>query len=80
MAACSAVRLAELVGRGERSAIGTHGFAQGGLLVEGGKAAGESVSPLVSRLELPADWALVLLIDRGQRGLSGAAGSKPSPS
>jgi beta-ribofuranosylaminobenzene 5'-phosphate synthase len=67
-----AVRWAHQVGRGERSAIGTHGFARGGLLVEGGKRAAGSVSPLVSRLELPADWRFVLLVDPSQRGLSGA--------
>ncbi len=59
------------VGRGERSAIGTHGFARGGLLVEGGKRAADAVSPLVSRIELPEAWRFVLLIDRGLRGLSG---------
>ncbi len=66
-------RWARLMGRGERSAVGTHGFALGGLLVEGGKLAGEAVSPLVSRIELPATWRFVLAIDRGQRGLSGDA-------
>jgi beta-RFAP synthase len=67
-----AVRWAHRVGRGERSAIGTHGFARGGLLVEGGKRVAGTVSPLVSRLELPDAWRFVLLIDRQQRGLSGA--------
>jgi beta-RFAP synthase len=67
-----AVRWARWAGRGERSAIGTHGFARGGLLVEGGKRAPGSVSPLVSRLELPEAWRFVLLIDREKRGLSGA--------
>jgi beta-RFAP synthase len=66
-----AVRWARWIGRGERSAIGTHGFARGGLLVEGGKRAAGTVSPLVSRLELPDAWRFVLLIDREKRGLSG---------
>ncbi|HEY1783919.1 MAG TPA: hypothetical protein VGG30_00170, partial [Pirellulales bacterium] len=68
-----AARWARLMGRGERSAVGTHGFTRGGLLVEGGKLAGEAVSPLVSRIELPAAWRFVLLIDCEERGLSGAA-------
>jgi beta-ribofuranosylaminobenzene 5'-phosphate synthase len=68
-----AIQLAKLVGRGERSAIGTHGFAQGGLLVEGGKFSADPVSPLVSRIELPAEWRFVLVIDRHERGLSGTA-------
>ena len=67
-----AVRWARWVGRGERSAIGTHGFARGGLLVEGGKQAAATVSPLISRLELPDAWRFVLLVDREKRGLSGA--------
>jgi beta-RFAP synthase len=71
-----AVRWARLMGRGERSAVGTHGFALGGLLVEGGKLQGEAVSPLVSRIELPEAWRFVLLIDRQERGLSGAAERK----
>jgi beta-ribofuranosylaminobenzene 5'-phosphate synthase len=66
-----AVRWAKLVGRGERSAIGTHGFARGGLLVEGGKRTAGTVSPLISRLELPAEWRFVLLIDSTRHGLSG---------
>ena len=68
-----AVGWAQQVGRGERSAIGTHGFARGGLLVEGGKRAAGAVSPLIARLELPDAWRFVLLIDRQRQGLSGAS-------
>ncbi len=64
-------QLAELAGRGERSAIGTHGFAHGGLIVEGGKLPGEAVSPLEERIELPAAWRFVLIWPAGERGLSG---------
>ncbi len=66
-------QLAELAGRGERSAIGTHGFAHGGLIVEGGKLPGEAVSPLEERIELPAAWRFVLIWPAGERGLSGEA-------
>jgi beta-RFAP synthase len=61
----SAVALAAMVGRGERSAIGVHGFDRGGLLVEAGKQAGEGVSPLVERVALPAAWRVVLLTPPG---------------
>jgi beta-RFAP synthase len=64
--------LAARVGRGLRSAVGLHGFAHGGLLVEGGKRAGEAVSPLVARVAFPADWRIVLIIPRALRGLHGA--------
>jgi beta-RFAP synthase len=66
-------QLAELAGRGERSAIGTHGFAHGGLIVEAGKLPGEAVSPLEERIELPATWRFVLIWPAEERGLSGEA-------
>jgi beta-RFAP synthase len=56
----TSVELAARVGRGERSAIGVHGFDRGGLLVEGGKYAGEDVSPLIAHEPLPAAWRVVL--------------------
>lgn len=52
--------LAARVGRGERSAIGVHGFDRGGLLVEAGKGAGEAVAPLAAHAALPAAWRVVL--------------------
>ncbi len=72
------IRLARLVERGERSAIGTYGFARGGLLVEAGKSSpAESSpggpSPLVARHPLPTAWRFVLLQSRGEQGLSGDA-------
>jgi len=60
-----ATELAVRVGRGERSAIGVHGFDRGGLIVEGGKLAGELVSPLVGRFEFPAEWAVLLFAPPG---------------
>jgi beta-ribofuranosylaminobenzene 5'-phosphate synthase len=65
--------LAGLAGRGERSAIGTYGFAHGGLLVETGKAPGELLSPLHQRVELPGAWRFVLICPQDQCGLSGEA-------
>jgi beta-RFAP synthase len=63
--------LAVAAGRGERSAIGTYGFAQGGLLFEGGKLPDEAISPLVERVVLPPQWRFVLAILNEQRGLHG---------
>jgi beta-RFAP synthase len=60
-----AVELAVRAGRGERSAVGVHGFDRGGLIVEGGKLPGEAMSPLVARLDLPADWAVLLFSPAG---------------
>ena len=65
--------LAATVGRGQRSAIGAHGFAVGGLLVESGKRLAEEVSPLIARLELPDAWRVLLLLPRATTGLHGEA-------
>jgi beta-RFAP synthase len=56
-----ATELARRVGRGERSAIGVHGFDRGGLIVEGGKLPGETLSPLVGRFDFPSDWSVLLV-------------------
>jgi beta-ribofuranosylaminobenzene 5'-phosphate synthase len=63
--------LALSVGRGLRSAVGTYGFAFGGLIVEQGKLPDEPISPLDCRLDLPDDWRFVLVRTRGQTGLAG---------
>jgi beta-RFAP synthase len=62
--------LARCAGRGQRSGLGIHGFARGGLLVDGGKAAIEGVAPLVARLDFPEDWPLVIVLPPGT-GLHG---------
>ncbi len=56
------VTLAHRVGRGERSAIGVHGFDHGGLLIDRGKAAGEAVAPLAAHVRLPKAWRVVLFL------------------
>ena len=67
----AATELARRVGRGLRSALGIHGFDQGGLLVEAGKQYPHEISPLVNRLTVPAAWRLLLVTPRDNRGLSG---------
>jgi beta-ribofuranosylaminobenzene 5'-phosphate synthase len=52
--------LATLVGRGERSGIGIHGFEQGGCLIDLGKPTTATIAPSVLRIDWPADWWLVL--------------------
>jgi beta-RFAP synthase len=63
--------LAVQLDRGKRSAIGLHGFAQGGLLVDAGKRADERIAPIVSRLPICRDWRFVLVIPRALRGIHG---------
>jgi beta-ribofuranosylaminobenzene 5'-phosphate synthase len=64
--------LALSVGRGLRSAVGTYGFAFGGLIVEQGKLEGELISRLDCRIEIPANWRFVLVLPRGLSGLAGS--------
>lgn len=63
--------LAQSVGRGLRSAVGTYGFALGGLVVERGKLPGERISPLDIRMDLPPAWRFVLVLPDSAAGLSG---------
>jgi beta-ribofuranosylaminobenzene 5'-phosphate synthase len=68
-----AIELARLSGRGQRSALGTHGFAQGGFLVDGGKRSTDEVAPLLVRCPLPEAWRVVLAIPAVEPGLYGNA-------
>ena len=58
----SAVEIAARVGRGERSAIGVHGFDRGGLIVEPGKLPGEVLSPLLTSVRLPEEWRIAVFV------------------
>jgi len=63
--------LARRVGRGLRSALGVHGFARGGFLVEAGKRSPDGVSPLVARLSFPEAWRVVLAVPPGEGAVHG---------
>ncbi len=63
--------LARLSGRGLRSGIGLHGFAQGGLIVDGGRARPDGIPPLLARLDFPRDWSILLVIPPRDPGLHG---------
>lgn len=56
-----AVALARRLGRGNRSAVGIHGYASGGLIVDAGHASGEELGSLACRLEFPSEWAILLI-------------------
>lgn len=66
-----AIELARHVGRGQRSALGVHGFAGGGFLVEGGKGERTAIAPLLARVEFPEDWPILLVIPRDRQGTHG---------
>jgi beta-ribofuranosylaminobenzene 5'-phosphate synthase len=67
-----AVALAPLVDRGRRSAIGVHGFEQGGFLVEAGKVNDDSISPLVVQHSFPQDWRVHLIFPHDGQGTHGS--------
>lgn len=67
-----AAELAQLVGRGRRSALGIHGFAQGGFLVEGGKRSATAISPLIARMPFPDEWRVLLAIPHDLHGDHGS--------
>jgi beta-RFAP synthase len=69
----TAIELARRLARGRRSAIGTHGFAHGGLLVDSGKSTADEIAPLAVRVELPEQWRVLLLLPRGEQGIAGDA-------
>jgi beta-RFAP synthase len=62
-----------LAARGKgRSALGFHGFFQGGFLVEAGQKNQSMISPLVARLPFPQAWRIVLIIPPGETGVHGS--------
>lgn len=82
--AMPATELAQLTGRGGRSAVGVHGFDAGGFLVDGGKRDPAALAPLVGRAEFPSAWRVVLFTPpvptnwHGDRERDAFAGLSPS--
>ena len=65
--------LAQRSGRGLRSAIGLHGFAAGGFLVDAGQTGQGALGDLAIRLPIPEEWRVMIIRPRHTRpGLSGA--------
>lgn len=66
-------QVASLLDRGNRSGIGVGAFEQGGFLVDGGRGKADSLPPLISRLDFPAKWRVLLIMDHDLQGLHGGA-------
>jgi beta-RFAP synthase len=64
-----ATTLARRVARGKRSAVGIHGFARGGFLVDGGKSSEDEIGRLVARADVPGDWRFLLVAPVGSSGI-----------
>lgn len=67
----TSAELSPQLDRGARSALGLHGFDEGGFLVEGGKRHSEEISPLIARVDFPEDWKIVLVTPTDESGISG---------
>jgi beta-RFAP synthase len=63
--------IAVVVQRGQRSGIGAGAFEFGGFLIDGGKGASDDPPPVVARVEFPADWRILLVLERSAHGLHG---------
>ena len=64
--------LAAIMNRGRRSAIGSHGFFQGGCLIESGRTENDHVAELDLRIDFPDQWPVVLIRPRNKLGLNGS--------
>ncbi len=67
----STIALAQLLDRGQRSAIGIHGFTHGGLLMDSGKLNDDAVSSLSLRIQLPSTWQVLLITPNEPESWSG---------
>ena len=65
--------IAPIMERGARSGIGIAVFDQGGLVVDGGRGENTIVPPVLCRMELPAGWRFIVILDHRDQGLHGAA-------
>lgn len=57
--------------RGGRSGIGLGLFTQGGFIVDGGRKEPGGPPTVISRLEFPAQWRVILVFDQKETGLHG---------
>ncbi len=65
--------VARLLDRGARSGIGLGAFERGGVLLDGGRGAGDEPPPIISRLPFPEAWRVLLVFDRRRAGVHGGA-------
>jgi beta-RFAP synthase len=63
--------IATLHERGQRSGIGIGAFEAGGFLLDGGRGSGDAPPPTVARVEFPAAWRVLLILDDQVQGLHG---------
>jgi beta-ribofuranosylaminobenzene 5'-phosphate synthase len=65
--------VALLTQRGARSGIGLGTFAQGGVVIDGGRGVQTGVPPVIARADFPDDWRIILILDQAGMGVHGEA-------
>lgn len=65
--------IASCVGRGMRSGVGVGVFEHGGLVLDGGHGANTIVPPVLSRMDFPQQWRVLLVLDDSAKGVHGEA-------
>lgn len=65
--------VALLTQRGARSGIGLGTFAQGGVVIDGGRGAQTGVPPVIARADFPEAWRIILIFDKTGTGVHGEA-------
>lgn len=63
--------IANVMERGARSGIGVGTFSTGGFLVDGGRGENTEVPPIISHLNFPDAWRLLLVFDNRLQGVHG---------
>ncbi len=69
----SSIELSRIIGRGNRSGIGTAAFENGGFLIDGGKGVEGLMPPLLFKKNFPVSWKILLILDHSKKGLHGDA-------
>jgi beta-RFAP synthase len=63
---------AAMLSRGARSGLGAGLFAQGGLVVDGGRGPQTRTPPVIARAAFPEEWRALLVLDPAAEGLHGS--------
>lgn len=69
----STADIASMMGRGQRSGIGITTFDHGGFVIDGGLGKNSLLPPMLVNMPFPADWRIVLILDRQSQGVHGDA-------
>lgn len=65
--------LATILDRGGRSGVGIGAFDLGGFLIDCGRTEDGGPPPVLSRIEFPSEWRILLILEKEAQGLHGSA-------